>query len=377
RPFSLRGLHNLGRRVQKYYKYKMQTRMSSLFPLFFFLVSNVFALVKLPENVTVPAILVFGDSIVDTGNNNNLKTLIKCNFPPYGIDFNGRIPTGRFSDGKVPADIIAAELGIKDTVPAYLDPILSPQDLITGVSFASGGAGYDPLTAKLVSVISLSDQIEHFKEFKERLKMIVGEDRTNFTLANSLFLVVAGSDDIANTYFTLRARKSQYDVPSYTEFMANSASKFVQDLYELGARRILVFSAPPIGCVPAQRTIAGGSQRDCAQNYNEAAKLFNSKLSNKLDSLNGSLPNSRIVYVDVYNPLLDLIQNSENYGFTVGNKGCCGTGAVEVAILCNQWTPVTCANISDHVFWDSYHPTERTYTALVKELIPKYKDSFL
>jgi hypothetical protein len=43
---------------------------------------------------------------------------------------------------------LADDLGVKDLLPAYLDPNLQPQDLITGVCFASGGAGYDPLTSK-------------------------------------------------------------------------------------------------------------------------------------------------------------------------------------------------------------------------------------
>lgn len=44
----------------------------------------------------------------------------------------------------------AAELGIKELVPAYLDPSLQIKDLSTGVSFASGATGYDPQTSKLV-----------------------------------------------------------------------------------------------------------------------------------------------------------------------------------------------------------------------------------
>jgi hypothetical protein len=65
------------------------------------------AIVELPPNVSVPAVLVFGDSIVDTGNNNNnLRTTARCNFPPYGKDFKGGIPTGRFSNGKVPSDLL-------------------------------------------------------------------------------------------------------------------------------------------------------------------------------------------------------------------------------------------------------------------------------
>jgi hypothetical protein len=42
------------------------------------------------------------------------------------------------------------ELGIKEFLPAYRDPTLQPKDLLTGVSFASGGTGYDPLTSELV-----------------------------------------------------------------------------------------------------------------------------------------------------------------------------------------------------------------------------------
>lgn len=74
------------------------------------LFSCIQALVKLPENETIPALIAFGDSIVDTGNNNDLRTISKCDFPPYGKDFQGGVATGRFSNGKVPADIIGTSL---------------------------------------------------------------------------------------------------------------------------------------------------------------------------------------------------------------------------------------------------------------------------
>ncbi|GLU04606.1 hypothetical protein SLE2022_217440 [Rubroshorea leprosula] len=338
--------------------------------------TTINALVKIPPNETVPALIVFGDSIVDAGNNNNINTLIKCDFAPYGRDFKGGLATGRFSNGKIPSDILAEELGIKDVLPAYLDPTLQPKDLLTGVTFASGGTGYDPLTPKLVSVISLSEQINYFKEYISKLNGLVGEERTKFILANSLFLLVAGSDDIANTYFVLRARKLQYDVPAYTNLMVNSASNFIEELYSLGARRIGVFSAPPVGCVPSQRTLAGGIERECAENYNAAATLFNKKLSTELDSLSRSLPHSKIIYIDVYNPLLDIINRPQKYGFEVANKGCCGTGKLEVAVLCNKLSPSTCADVDKYIFWDSYHPTERGYRILISQLLQKYVNKF-
>ncbi|KAK7382934.1 hypothetical protein VNO78_28598 [Psophocarpus tetragonolobus] len=333
--------------------------------------------VELAPNVSFPAVLVFGDSIVDTGNNNNnFKTSARCNFPPYGNDFTGRIPTGRFSNGKVPSDLLVEEFGIKEYLPAYLDPNLQPGELATGVCFASGGSGYDPLTSQSATVISLSGQLEMFKEYIVKLKGHVGDNRTNFILANSLFFVVLGSNDISNTYFLSHLREMQYDVPAYSDLIVNSASNFFQEIYELGARRIAVLGAPAVGCVPFHRTLRGGIERKCIEKYNNAVVLFNDKLSKEIHYLNQNLPSSRIVYFDVYNPLLDIILNHKKYGYKVGDRGCCGSGNLEVALTCNHLEP-TCPNVLDYVFWDSFHPTESVYKKLVPALLKKHIHQFV
>lgn len=54
----------------------------------------------------VPAVIAFGDSIVDPGNNDVLLTSIRCDFPPYGQDFIDHQATGRFSNGLIPTDLI-------------------------------------------------------------------------------------------------------------------------------------------------------------------------------------------------------------------------------------------------------------------------------
>ena len=87
-----------------------------------------------------------------------------------------------------------------------------------------------------------------------------------------------------------------------------------KEIYSLGARRIGVLGAPPIGCVPSQRTIAGGVRRQCGEGHNQLATLFNAKLTTLLDSLYKDMPNSRMVYLDIYNPLLDLIEHPEKNG---------------------------------------------------------------
>jgi phospholipase/lecithinase/hemolysin len=88
----------------------------------------------------------------------------------------------------------------------------------------------------------------------------------------------------------------------------------LKEIYYLGARRIGVFSAAPIGYLPSQRTLGGGLFRKINEEYNEAAKLFNSKLSKQMDYLQSTLPNSRVVYIDIYSPLLDIILKPQKYG---------------------------------------------------------------
>ena len=60
---------------------------------------------------------------------------------------------------------------------------------------------------------------------------MVGVERTNFILAKSLVFVVAGSNDIANTYYLSRVRQAEYDVPSYTDLLLNWSSTFVKVSY--------------------------------------------------------------------------------------------------------------------------------------------------
>ncbi|CAB4318210.1 unnamed protein product [Prunus armeniaca] len=329
---------------------------------------------KVPSDLI--AVIVFGDSIVDPGNNNNIRTIVKCNFPPYGRDFTGRKPTGRFSNGRVPSDLIAESVGVKNILPAYLDPSLKVQDLLTGVSFASGGTGYDPLTPQVVSVLSLSDQLDLFKKYLSKINAAVGEARTATILSKSIYIVCLGSDDIANTYYSTPLRRPQYDIPAYTDLMIKSASSFFQELYDLGARRIGILSLPAIGCVPSQRTLNGGIDRGCSDNANQAASLFNSKLTAQIDAFNKRLPEARLVYLDIYNTLLSLIQNPSQYGLEVVNKGCCGTGNIEVSILCTRHSPGTCKDPSKYLFWDSYHPTEKAYKVLVPLVFDKQVHKF-
>jgi phospholipase/lecithinase/hemolysin len=110
-----------------------------------------------------PALFVFGDSLIDSGNNNNLASLAKANYFPYGIDFAGG-PTGRFCNGYTIVDelgtyrrtrtlataacmeavidvvVFVAELLGLPLVPPYSEAS-SVQHVLQGVNYASAAAG--------------------------------------------------------------------------------------------------------------------------------------------------------------------------------------------------------------------------------------------
>ncbi|KAI3724499.1 hypothetical protein L2E82_36279 [Cichorium intybus] len=353
------------------------SKMPALFCLYINLLVNCgVAIFIMPENVTIPALIAFGDSILDQGNNNYFPTFIRANFPPYGMNFLGEKATGRFSNAKTPTDLIAEKIKVKEYVPPYLNPFIEDQDLITGVSFASSATGIDPLTAKINSAIPMMDQLQMFSSFIRKLHLLVGKVETSNILNKSLYLVSTGSDDFVDNYFTYPIRKVQYDIPSYCNYLISKASTFVQELHKLGARRVVVFGLPAIGCMPTSRTMHGGKNRSCASIYNKAAKFFNKKLSSELYSLRSKDPPVKVVFADVYSPMLDIIKNPQSYGFEIVDKGCCGTGEVEVSWMCNALSR-TCSNVSKYFFWDSFHPTEKAYRIIVDNLLERYANEVL
>lgn len=66
----------------------------------------------------VPCYFIFGDSLVDNGNNNNMASLAVANYPPYGIDFPGG-PSGRFSNGLTTVDAIGVPIPAMTTMPSH------------------------------------------------------------------------------------------------------------------------------------------------------------------------------------------------------------------------------------------------------------------
>ncbi|KAK2640992.1 hypothetical protein Ddye_022755 [Dipteronia dyeriana] len=117
------------------------TNLLAIIILQILMIINLF---KIGNNKKLPStILILGDSTMDTGNNNYITTVMKANHPPYGQNFPGHISTDRFSNGKLVLDFIASTTRIKEAAPLFLQPNLSDHELLSGVTFASAGSGWD------------------------------------------------------------------------------------------------------------------------------------------------------------------------------------------------------------------------------------------
>ncbi|CAL4908650.1 unnamed protein product [Urochloa decumbens] len=340
-----------------------------------FLVASPLAASAAAAAHDIPAVFAFGDSTVHPGNNNGmLATMVRADHAPYGRDFPGGAATGRFSDGKLITDYIVESLGIKELLPAHHDTGADVEEQATGASFASGGSGIDDLTAQTALVSPFGSQISDFRG----LLLRIGSPRANEIANKSLYVISAGTNDVTMNYFVLPTRTGTYStIDEYSEFLIGRLQGYIQNLYDLGARKFMVAGLPPVGCLPVTKALNQlGGARDCIPNQNAAAERYNAALQEMLPKLEAASPGATLAYVDVYTPLKDMVDQPQKYGFTETGRGCCGNGLPAMGILCTSILP-QCLSPEQYMFFDSVHPTQATYKALADQIVQSHLPKFI
>ena len=71
----------------------------------------------IPHSEATRAFFIFGDSLVEQGNNNYLATTARADSPPYGIDYPTHQATGRFCNG----------INIPDMISRFFTLLLFPR----------------------------------------------------------------------------------------------------------------------------------------------------------------------------------------------------------------------------------------------------------
>lgn len=304
----------------------------------------------------VPCYFVFGDSVFDNGNNNELDTLAKVNYSPYGIDF-ARGPTGRFSNGRNIPDFIAEELRISYDIPPFTRA--STEQAHTGINYASGGAGLLEETSQ-----HLGERISFEKQITNHRKMIMTAGVPPEKLKKCLYTINIGSNDYLNNYFMPApyTTNENFSFDEYADFLIQSYRSYLKSLYVLGARKVAVFGVSKLGCTPRMIASHGGG-KGCATEVNKAVEPFNKKLKDLISEFNriSVVDHAKFTFVDLFSS-----QNPIEYfilGFTVTDKSCCTVESGQE--LCAANKPV-CPNRERYVYWDNVHSTEAANKVVVK-----------
>ncbi|KAG7012342.1 GDSL esterase/lipase, partial [Cucurbita argyrosperma subsp. argyrosperma] len=312
----------------------------------------------------VPAIFVFGDSLVDVGNNNFLHSAARANFYPYGIDFRGG-PTGRFSNGRTVIDMIVDYLGIPNA-QEFANPDTSGDRILKGVNYASAAAGILDETGRHYGErYSLNQQVVNFESTRNDLRKTM--DNWNLTryLSRSMAFMAFGSNDYINNYLmpNLYTSRFRYTSNQFADHLLNSYTRQLLALRSAGLRKFVVAGIGPLGCIPNQRATGVALPGRCVDNVNEMLGDFNEGLRSLVTQLNSQYPDSYFVYTNIYGIFGDILNNPDNYGFRVVDTACCGVGLNRGQITCLP-LQFPCLNRDEYAFWDAYHPTEAASVVL-------------
>ncbi|KAH7564992.1 hypothetical protein JRO89_XS09G0100100 [Xanthoceras sorbifolium] len=341
----------------------------------------------------VPALYVFGDSTVDSGNNNFLPSISKANFPPFGIDFADGKPTGRFSNGRTEADFIAQVVGLPFPPPCLGLSKETHKTLRTGVNYGSSACGILPDTGKFFvsniikhvhymnknyevlinnscgTCLSFDNQIDLFETTVKNLQPSFDgpESMANY-LSKSLFFISIGSADVSMGYDILdNITKQKTPFPNFAQAISQKFSSKIQKLYDLGARKYLVNNIGMMGCSPVTLNSKIPMTATCDDEINKHAQIHNKLLSDLLQKLQSELSGSKFIKADVYKVFSDIFASPNSYGMTDTRDACCVAAEHGTRPCIRDLAP--CNNRNEHVYFDPFHASESTNFILAKRCL--------
>ncbi|OMO71723.1 Lipase, GDSL [Corchorus capsularis] len=304
----------------------------------------------------VPCYFIFGDSLSDNGNNNNLPTLAKVNYPPYGIDFPEG-PTGRFCNGRNMQDFIVEHLGfqIYDIPPFAEANKDDDQCNLKGVNYASGSAGIrDETGQKLGERVPLNEQLRNHKTIISRISRELGDSSAKELLSQCIYSLAIGNNDYINNYFQPEFYNTslQYTPEQYAAVLVEQYSQQIKSLYNDGARKFALYGVGLIGCPPYTREVYGTIGSVCVDKLNAAANLFNERLMPLVEELNRDFTDAKFTYLNPSPTVIDYALS----GIVNFLGSCCeiGGGGGELCVVNSK----PCIFRNQYIFWDGVHPSE-------------------
>jgi phospholipase/lecithinase/hemolysin len=259
-------------------------------------------------------IIVFGDSLSDTGNAHIATLHSHAPSPPYY--------DGRFSNGPVWVEYFAAHFGLTAR-PA----------LAGGTNFAVGGA----------KAGSSADRLPYQADLYLLLSALSRSD------PNALYVVFGGGNDIRSA---LKLR----DAAPALAHAALSIRQMIEHLAAHGAVNFLVPNVPNRGLTPAART------RGTQAREEQLTRAFDAGLDAALAGLDGAR-GIHLVRVDFWSAVERAFAAPEPLGFRNTRDPCLRHEGSDYH---------ACAEPDHYVFWDDIHPTMRGHMFLSAAALAAY-----
>ena len=286
-------------------------------------------------------IIVFGDSLSDTGNDADVaQGDFGVRVPGYALGGAINYTDGRFTSGKDsdPASATFGGVWHEQLAKLFLGLPVSTASLDGGLNYAYGGATTEAGTRNLeftnnlgITVDNMGLQVDHYLA-------------SHAVDPAALYIVWGGANDI------FVSDRSADALLATGRAAAKRASKLVNRLAQAGAVNFLVPNLPPIGNTPRYNGSAGAITA-----YNAACSAFANKLAKKLDKVSADYTAAgtpiNVYRLDVFNLFTRLLANQEAYNFYNIVDPSQGEGVKP----------------DNYLFWDDVHPTAAGHYQLAVE----------
>ena len=293
-------------------------------------------------------IVVFGDSLSDTGNKYAVRGI--ANEPPYdglnpfGVPMDPYLTEDGiyFSDGMVWIEAVGNALGdFGATRPAL-------GDWPHAANYAWGSArAYPP---------PVDDGNRHLDAQVNAYLEDVGYEAAPDTL-HVLFI---GGNDMVDALLMLSGGAPFPDVIARIGYTVGAVDQALQRLVDAGATRFLLLNVPDVGLIPAVADPGGKTMLSCfSELANDGVTTdcpFGLALPDSLAAVAARFNGGgiEVTTVDTFAFIRTLAANPAAFGFTNATDRC----------VTPLVAPYACANPNAYLFWDGLHPTEATHRLL-------------
>ena len=101
--------------------------------------------------------------------------------------------------------------------------------------------------------------------------------------------------------------------------LSSDSDGFMQNLYNINVRKVILMGLPPVGCAPHFLEEYGSQTGECIDYINNVVIEFNYALRHMSNEFISQHPDSMISYCDTFEGSVDILNNRERYGEHMNN----------------------------------------------------------